>query len=466
VRSAISKHTRDFVALILLFVVALAVGGYILSNQRLYLPHWVPFVGSDFVTYKFDFSTAQSVTPGQGQTVNIAGVKVGEITAVDLSNGHAVVTAQIKRKYTPIYKNATALLRPKTGLNDMLIELTPGSKTAGELPPSEHVPINQTLPNINADEILAGLDGDTRDYLRLLLAGAGEGLAGNGENLSATFKRFSPTGRDLLKITRLLAVRRDNIRRSIHNFSLLSQELGRKDQDITRLVESSNVVFKAFADQDANLREALAELPSTLSATNTALIKTNRLGHVLGPTLGALRPGARALGPSLKATRPFLRTTTPVIKNQIRPFAVDAQPTVKLLRPAASDLAKATPKLTTSLGVLNELFNELAYNPPGSQEGFLFWTAWTNHNGATLFATQDAHGPIRHGIVQISCISLQALQRLGTVNQQLGTLVELLNTPPVSQVCPQTSQAGSGTPPAAARAALTARPSTLTRGAR
>ena len=155
-----------------------------------------------------------------------------------------------------------------------------------------------------------------------------------------------------------------------------------------------------------------------------------------------------------------------MIKNQIRPFAVDAQPTVKLLRPAANDLAKATPKLTTSLGVLNELFNELAYNPPGSQEGYLFWTAWTNHNGATLFATQDAHGPIRHGIVQISCTSLAALQRLGQVNQQLGTLVELLNTPPVDQVCPQSVQAGSGTPPAAARAALTARPSTLTRGAR
>ena len=181
---------------------------------------------------------------------------------------------------------------------------------------------------------------------------------------------------------------------------------------------------------------------------------------------GALLPGARALGPSLQATRPFLRTTTPVLKNQFRPFAVDAQPTVKLLRPASANLAKATPKLTTSVSVLNELFNELAYNPPGSQEGYLFYTAWTNHNGATLFATQDAHGPIRHGIVQISCISLQALQRLGQVNQQLGTLVELLNTPPADQVCPKTSQAGSGTPPAAARAALTARPSTLTRGGR
>jgi phospholipid/cholesterol/gamma-HCH transport system substrate-binding protein len=471
-RTAISKHMRDFAALVLLFVVGLGVGGYILSNQRFYLPKWVPIVGSDYVKYKADFATAQSVTPGQGQTVNIAGVKVGEITKVDLKDGKAVITMSIKRKYTPIYKDATALLRPKTGLNDMLVELTPGSKSAGELPRSEPIPINQTLPNINADEILAALDGDTRDYLRLLVAGAGEGLAGNSQKLSATFKRFSPTGRDILKITKKLAERRGNIRRSIHNFSLLSQALGNKDKELSRLVDSSNAVFRAFADQDQRLRETLSLLPGTLQATNVGLAKANRLGKTLGPTLGALRPGARALGPSLRATRPFVEKTTPVIRDQLRPFARDALPTVKLLRPAARDIARATPNLVTAFKVVNELFNELTYNPPGdADEGYLFWTAWANHAGATVFATQDAHGPIRHGIVQVSCTSLAALQRLGQVNPQLGTLVELLNTPPVEQVCPQTSQAGSGTPPSTGTGTTTtptlpALPTTRARGAR
>jgi len=471
VRTAISKHMRDFVGLLVLFVIALGVGGYILSNQRFYLPKWVPIVGSDYVKYKADFATAQSVTPGQGQTVNIAGVKVGEITKVDLKDGKAVITMSIKRKYTPIYKDATALLRPKTGLNDMLVELTPGSKTAGKLDPSQPVPINQTLPNVNADEILAALDGDTRDYLRLLIAGAGEGLDGNSQKLSADFKRFSPTGRDILKITKKLAQRRENIRRSIHNFSLLSQSLGSKDKELSRLVDSSNAVFRAFADQDQRLRETLSLLPDTLQATNVGLAKANRLGKTLGPTLGALRPGARALGPSLRATRPFVEKTTPVIRDQLRPFARDALPTVKLLRPAARDIARATPNLVTAFKVVNELFNELTYNPPGdADEGYLFWTAWANHAGATVFATQDAHGPIRHGIVQVSCTSLAALQRLGQVNPQLGTLVELLNTPPVEQVCPQTSQAGSGTPPSTGTGTTTptlpALPTTRAKGAR
>ena len=158
-REAVRKHRTDFAMIVGLVVVALLVGGYVLSQQRFSLPRGVPFFGSDFVTYKAELQSAQSVTPGQGQTVQVAGVDIGEIRKVDLVGGRAVVTMKIRRKYTPIYTDATALLRPKTGLNDMLIELTPGSKTAGELPSSEHVPINQTLPNVNADEILAGLYG-------------------------------------------------------------------------------------------------------------------------------------------------------------------------------------------------------------------------------------------------------------------------------------------------------------------
>jgi phospholipid/cholesterol/gamma-HCH transport system substrate-binding protein len=442
-RTAIRKHARDFAFVLGLVLAALLVGGYILSNQRFYLPHWVPAVGSDFVDYKAQFSTAQSVTPGQGQTVQVAGVDVGDITKVDLVDGRAVVTMKIRRKYTPIYRDATALLRPKTGLNDMVIELDPGSKTAGQAPAGWAVPVSQTLPNVNFDEILSALDTDTRSYLQLLVGGAGEGLGGQGKALSADLKRFEPTGRYLAKLNGAVAVRERNIRRSIHNFRLLSQALGDKDDDLAALVDSSNRVFTAFAHQDANLRSALQELPRALDTTNTTLAKVDKLGKVLGPTLGALRPGARALGPSLVQTRPFLEQTTPIIQNQLRPFARAALPVVKVLRPAARDLAVVTPKLTTSVKVLNYLLNELAYNPPGKEEGYLFWASWASHAGATVFSTQDAHGPIRHGLVLASCSTLAGLEQLRTAVPQLGTLGQLLNEPPQSSVCPTSSQAGA-----------------------
>ena len=120
-------------------------------------------------------------------------------------------------------------------------------------------------------------------------------------------------------------------------------------------------------------------------------------------------------------------------------------PTVRDLRPAARDLAVVTPRLTTSLGVVNELLNELAYNPPGSEEGYLFWASWANHNGASIFAGQDAHGPIRRGLVVTSCSSLALLQNIGRANQVLGTLAALLNPPAPTAVCPGSTAAPNAT---------------------
>lgn len=439
---AIKKYKFDFIAMVGIFLIALVVGGFILGHQRFYLPKWVPFVGTEFVTYKADFATAQSVTPGQGQTVNVAGVPVGEISNVSLKDGRAVISMKIRKKYAHVYKDATALLRPKTGLNDMIIELTPGTRRAGELNHSSDViPITQTLPNVNTDEFLAALDGDTRSYLQLLVAGAGEGLNGNGKNLSATFRRFEPTNRDILKITKALAVRRDNISRSIHNFKELVAAVGTKDKQLSSLVGASNAVFASFAKQDANLRKTLQLLPSTLQETDKAVTKADKLGQTLGPTLGKLRPGARALGPSLKQSRPFFKETTPVIQKQLRPFARDALPTVKILRPAARDLAALTPHFTSVLRTANYLLNTLAYNPPGDDEGYLFWTSWLNHIGPTVFATQDAHGPIRRGALFFSCSGLGLLDTLKTVNPQLGTIIGLTNAPTKNEVCSSTSQA-------------------------
>ena len=441
-RTAIRKHRWDFLSVVGIFVVALVVGGYILSHQRFYLPKWVPAVGTDFVNYQAEFTTAQSVTPGQGQSVDIAGVDVGELSKVELKDGRAVITMKIRRKYAHVYRDATALLRPKTGLNDMIVELTPGTKQAGELDHAKDViPVTQTLPNVNTDEFLAALDSDTRSYLQLLVAGGGQALGGNGKELSAALRRFDPTNRDILAITKQLAVRRDNISRSIHNFKELVAAVGNKDQQLGDLVDASNAVFASFAHQDAKLRETLSLLPGTLKATDTAVQSVDRLGTVLGPALGKLRPGARALGPSLKQTVPFLKTTTPVIQKQLRPFARDALPVVKVLRPAARDLADLTPDFSSALKTANYVLNTLAYNPRGSDEGYLFWLSWLNHIAPTMFSTQDAHGPIRRGALFFSCSGLGLLESLQAVNPQLGTIIGLTNAPAKDEVCSSTAQA-------------------------
>ncbi|MEI7691692.1 MAG: MlaD family protein, partial [Actinomycetes bacterium] len=319
-KTAILKHSRDFIAIGVIALIAALVGGYILSNQRFYLPAWVPIIGSDFVDYNAQFSTAQAVTPGQGQTVIVAGVTIGEIGGVTLKNGTAIVQMKIQKNYAHIYKDATALLRPKTGLNDMVIEMNPGSPSAGEIPAGGTLPVARTLPNVNPDEILAGLDADTRAYLQLLINGGGQGLNGNSKELSATLKRFDPAAVYLAQIGEQMGRRQAYIKRGIHNFSLVAQELGARDTQLARWVRSSNDVFKVFADQQSNLRATLALLPGALDATNQAVVASDQLTSQMGPALNKLEPTAIGTAASLKSLQAFAKATTPVLADQLRPF--------------------------------------------------------------------------------------------------------------------------------------------------
>ncbi len=122
--TAIRKHLRDFIAVAVLLVVAAGDDLYILQKQRLRIPvlEEKPF------ELKAEFETAQAVVPGQGQTLRVAGVRVGDVEDVELEDGHGVVTFDVDREFLPIYQDATILMRPTTGLKDMFFELDPGTR--------------------------------------------------------------------------------------------------------------------------------------------------------------------------------------------------------------------------------------------------------------------------------------------------------------------------------------------------
>jgi phospholipid/cholesterol/gamma-HCH transport system substrate-binding protein len=428
-RDQIERYRTAFISVVTMVIIAAAVGGYILAHENLKLPSWVPLLGHDYYTLKAEFQTAQAVTPGQGQAVTIAGAKVGEVGSVDLHEGVAVVTMKITPKYARFYRDATLLLRPKTQLQDITVEVNPGTASSGNLSSGQTLPLSQTAPNINFDEFLSGLDAETRAYLQALLAGAGEGLDHNGRALSATLKRFEPAARYGDEIQRELTRRQANVSRSIHNFRLLMEELGTKDTEIAQLVDSSNAVFKVFAKEDANLQSTLHLLPSALHKTGTALEKTAIASNQVGPALHTLLPFAKSVAPANEATKRLALRTTSVIKNEIRPFAREILPTVNELGPSTQGLAESFPKLTTSFSVINEFFNELAYSPGKGKAGFDFFLAWANHNLNSVVANADAHGTLGRSLIYFNCNIIPVIQGVEEVNEPVKILTGLLKIP-------------------------------------
>jgi phospholipid/cholesterol/gamma-HCH transport system substrate-binding protein len=404
---ALRAHIRDVVAVIALLAAALFATTVILINQRTSLPAWVPLIGTDRFELEAEFSTGQAVTPGQGQSVDIAGIKVGDVTGVKLEDGHAVVSMAVDNEYAPlIHEDSSLLLRPKTGLNDMVVEVDPGTQSSPEVEEGSTIPLASTKPDVHPDEFLAALDADTQQFLKLLLANGAEALdpaKGRDVKLSNALRRLDPFARDIARISGALAQRRQNIARSIHNFQLLSTELGDRDQDVVNFVDSSDAALAAFAREEASIRSALQELPSTLKVTRGALKSADDLALQSGPALKKLLPGSRATGAALRALRPLFQRTAGPIQTQIRPFTRQVRSPVTHVRQISQGLGKATPGLKTGFTDLNLGLNALAYNPPGGDEGFLFYVPWLNHNLQANYLLQDAYGPIRRGILLISC---------------------------------------------------------------
>ena len=449
IREQIERYRRAFIAVVTMIVIAALVSGYILAHENLKLPGWVPVLGRSYFTLKAEFQTAQAVTPGQGQAVTIAGAKIGEVASVDLHNGVAIVTMKVVPKYALIYRDATVLLRPKTQLQDITIEVSPGSPSSGRLHSGETIPLAQTAPDINFDQFLAGFDTETRAYLQELLAGAGEGFKDNGKAFSATLKRFDPLARDGQLIAKELESRHEDIARSIHNFKILMEAFGNKDTQLADLIQSSNAVFKVFGEEDQSVQSTLRLLPGALGKTEQGLGKIAKAFDVVGPTLKDLHPFATALAPAEEASRASFKATTPIFKNEIRPFAREILPTVDALAPSLKDLAASFPKLASSFSVLNEFFNEIAYNPGKNVGGFLFFLDWDSHNLNSVVSSADANGVLGRTLVYFNCKVLPLLAPVATINPTVNVLVGLVN-PPSKAAC-QSAGILEGATAAAAR---------------
>ncbi len=404
----IRKYLRDFLAIIFMIVVAAGVGGYILSNQRFYLPAWVPVVGTDFYKVKAELETAQAVVPGQGQSVNIAGVKIGDIGSVKLEDGRAVVDMNIRRKYAPIYKDASILLRPKTGLKDMFLELDPGNKAAGELEEGDRVPVAQHHPRRQprrdprvARHRHAGLPAGAAQRRR-----RGPARAMPPRSCARRFKRFEPLSRDGRKATRLLVSRRRNIRRTItqlpgarHRARFRGPRPGGADRLGQRELRG-----------DRRRRTPTCARRCACSPARSRRLATRWPTSGRSPATSGRRSASCAPAParSRRPCAPRGRSCAPPPRRSATRSA--RSPATCAPRCATSAAPRRTwpssPRsLTNSFKVLNSLFNTLAYNPRGAEEGYLFWASWLNHAGAGLFAQQDAHGPVRRGLVLISCPS-------------------------------------------------------------
>jgi phospholipid/cholesterol/gamma-HCH transport system substrate-binding protein len=411
--------------LVALAVFGVAAAAYVLSQQNsgLRLP-WAN-------VYRIDaeLSSASGVRADVGAPVNVAGVQVGQIVRVrNAQSGNAVVSMQIDRdSLEHVYADARATLEPLSPLKDMSINLDPGAPPAAPLREGAVIGVGRTTTPVDLSTLLSALDTDTRSALTELLASTAQGTGGQGPAIRRALTAFGPTTGQVGRLSRALAGRRRELRRFVTNLATVTRAASR-DGRLATVVQAGNATLEALARDNAALRTTVERLPRSLRSTRQTLDEVAVFAQELAPTATALQPAVTALPRTLGQLSTFSDLTRSTLSSQVRPLARAARPVARDLSASVPSLARAAPRLTSALQVVNYALNEMAYNPPGDDEGGLFWTAWFFHNWNSLTSTADAHGSLARGIVFTGCqITDPAAQEIVTL---LNVMLNLPNNCP------------------------------------
>jgi len=414
----IRRYGRYVAILVALFVIGLACGFYILLKQR--LPN--PF--TSFYDVNGQFATAAAVVPGLGEPVNIAGVRVGEITGTTLQNGRAVIHMEIDPTKLPgryLYNDATANLVPNTPLKDMEVDLAPGTASTGRLPNGGTIPVGQTTTPVDSDDLLDALDSDTRAWFTSLITELNGGTAGRGQDIRKLLMQLGPTSVQLRQIGDLLAARRHELSLIVHNLGVLTKATSVKDAQLRTAIDAGDQTVQALAQQDVALRAGILRLPGTLSVARKTLTDLVPFANALGPTSVALLPTARRLPTTLRDSQTLFQGAALLPLNEIRPFVSAVLPLATQLTPLYNDLRQSVPALIDSFKVLAYATNEFAYNPGGRNPGFLYWFSWFAHNADSFISNSDANGPVWRTLILATCPGLKSFSIGPLLESLLGT---------------------------------------------
>src|SRR5947209_10918078 len=139
---------------------------FALSCVGLLLFLWLSFGGTmpfNSQGYRFRVAFQNAFDLADQADVRIAGVTVGKVVAkqIDTKANGTVVTIELNRKYAPIRRNSTAILREKTLLGETYVQITPGTRQAPPLADGGRLPNSRVIPAVQLDEIFNTFDPRT-----------------------------------------------------------------------------------------------------------------------------------------------------------------------------------------------------------------------------------------------------------------------------------------------------------------
>ena len=234
-----------------------------------------------------------------GDEVRVAGVKVGEVTGVELEGDKVLVSFRVKG--VSLGEESTAAVKIKTLLGKKYLAIDPlGTEPLDGPIPIGHTTtpydvnaalsdLSSTITEIDTDQLetslttLANTFADTPESVR----GMVDGLSRISRTISSRDDELAALFKSTTKVTGTLAGRNDELGKLVDDGNLLLTELANRRESIRQLLRSSTTLGKELAglvrDNEKQLKPALEKLDRVAAMLRRNQRHLNDALAVLGP---------------------------------------------------------------------------------------------------------------------------------------------------------------------------------------
>jgi phospholipid/cholesterol/gamma-HCH transport system substrate-binding protein len=297
------------------------------------------------------FDNAGFVIPGED--VKVAGVKVGSIDAVDLTDDFkaAVVLDITDKGYQDFRNDAECIVRPQSLIGERFVEceLTQARAAGTDPPPALSkiddgpgagqylLPVDHTSKSVDLDLINDIMRRPVRERLSIILSDLGIGVAGRGKDLAEVIRRADPALKETDKVLKILADQNDVLERLAVDSDTILTPLARERKHVSGAIENAGAVARATAEKRADLEADIERLPAFLRELTPTMVRLGSLSDEMTPVLTDLGEVAPDINRMILQLGPFSRAGIPALES-LGDAADRGTPAVRAARPVIADL--------------------------------------------------------------------------------------------------------------------------------
>jgi ABC-type transporter Mla subunit MlaD len=327
--------------------------------------------GGDEGSYLVRAEFRNAFTVSEGEDVKIAGVTVGRIRALDVTERQtaAVVLDITEPGFQDFRRDAECTIRPQSLIGEKFVECTPTRPREPGAPPAPPLreievdgerqrllPVTNTSRPVDLDLVNNTLRLPYRQRLSLILNEFGAALAGRGEDLRRVIRTADPALKETDEVLEILAEQNEQLADLARDADTALEPLARERERVGSFVTNANSVAQATADRSPQLEESLRRLPRFLRELQPTMERLEGVSGELTPVLSDLRAAAPGVNRTLAELGDFSEAGIPAFRtlgdalDVGRPALLRAKPIVDDLR----ELGAGSRVLAEDLGDLTE----------------------------------------------------------------------------------------------------------------